>query len=117
MLSFSDTALEDLTETERQEIIEDDLREEADALEDGASPVGAGSSDKRLLKNLALAAEESLDSSTFKSYKQYVNHCFFSFKTFQSPSLCLNVLTSTQDLVQAYGLLCSEKLHPIQGFL
>ena len=64
--------MEDLTEDERRDIIEDDLRAEADALDDDTFARSDGlcsTSGQRLFKNLAVAAEESLDSSTFKSYK------------------------------------------------
>jgi len=67
--------LDDLTEEERRDIIEDDIRGEVDALDDDTLAGANSTSHRRLLKSLAVAAEESLDSSTFKSYKQYVRSC------------------------------------------
>ncbi len=79
--------MEHLTEDERRDIIEDDLRAEADALDDDAFAGSDGlcsTSGQRLFKNLAVAAEESLDSSTFKSYKQYIGHRSCSLVFFSS---------------------------------
>ena len=98
--------MEDLTEDERRDIIEDDLRAEADALDDDTFAGSDGlcsTSSQRLFKNLAVAAEESLDSSTFKSYKQYVSH--------RSRSLvfCLSILVALHRIWSKITDYCVRK--------